>query len=59
LKPVVKDRGLVPAATMEEAPASLGTPATAIDLESFYAASVHDVVLHVPPLLQRSSVLRI
>ena len=60
LKPVVKDRGLVAALTVEEeAPATLKTSATARDLESFHAAAVRDLVLYVPPLLQRSSVLRI
>jgi len=59
LKPVVKDRGLVAALTMEEAPAHLETPAIARDHASFHAAAFHGLVHYVPPPRQRSSVLRI
>jgi hypothetical protein len=59
LKPVVKDRGSVAASTTGDAPASLESPPTALDFGSFRAAAEGDVVLHVPPLFHRSSVLRI
>jgi hypothetical protein len=60
MKPVVKDRGLMAAATTtEDAPASFESPAAAIDLRTFSAADAGGLVLHVPPLFRRSAVLRI
>jgi hypothetical protein len=59
MKPVVKDRGLMAAATTtEDAPASFENPAAAIDLRTFSAAHA-GLVLHVPPLFRRSTVFRI
>jgi hypothetical protein len=63
LKPVVQDRqGGTSAGTMApgQAPAAvLASTATATDLGPSGAPAVLDTLLHVPPLFQRSSVLRI
>jgi hypothetical protein len=59
LKPVVKDRSDAAALTIEDAPAQLELPATARDPESVHRAVVEGVILHVPSLPRRSSVLRI
>jgi hypothetical protein len=60
LKPVVKDRGFVAAVSMGDAPASLESPASTSSLGvAFEGLTARDIVLRVPPLVQRSSVLRI
>jgi hypothetical protein len=59
LKPVVKDRNLVPSTTIADRSAPPDAPVTAAGVDSFYAAAVREVALYLPPPLQRSSVLRI
>ena len=59
LKPVVKDRGDVVAPTMQEAAATLDALTAAPSLESFISSAANGFVLCLPPLWQRSSVLRI
>jgi hypothetical protein len=58
LKPVVKDRGFVAATETGDAPASFDRP-TDIHFESFGAAPGREAPFHLPPLFQRSTVLRI
>ncbi|HLE71752.1 MAG TPA: hypothetical protein VJH87_18880 [Vicinamibacteria bacterium] len=59
LKPVVKDRGFAAVST-EDPSASVESPKSTSSIDFVLDASpARDVVFHVPPILQRISILRI